>query len=92
MTSFDQRREERSHISNPIEYALDPHQIYELYDGGIENISKFGLCIVTSLQLKEDQEIYIRSPNSLPFHVARARWIEEYDHEHYKVGLEFVSS
>ena len=92
MTSFDQRREERSHISNPIEYALDPQQIHEVHDGGIENISKHGLCIVTSLQLIEDQEIYIKSPNSLPFHMAQVRWIEKYDHEQYKVGLEFVSS
>ena len=91
MTSFDQRREERTYISNPIEFALDPHQIYELYDGIIENISKLGLCMVTSLQLKEDQEIYIRSPNSLPFHVAQVCWIEEYDHKHFKVGLQFIS-
>jgi len=90
MTSFDQRTDERAQISNPIEYALDPNELYEIHDGVIENISKVGMCIFTPLELKEGQEIYIKNPTGLPFQTAKVRWIEQYDHEYYKVGLEFV--
>ena len=48
------------------------------------------MCIFTPLELKEDQEIYIKNPTGLPFQTAKVRWIEQYDHEYYKVGLEFV--
>lgn len=90
MTSFDQRSEERTQVSKPINYTLNSEQRNAFNDGIIENISKGGMCIFTPLELKEDQEIYIKNPTGLPFQTAKVRWIEQYDHEYYKVGLEFV--
>jgi hypothetical protein len=90
MTSFDKRRGERSCIHCQIEYLLDTFTGGESFEGIIDNVSEYGVCLITSYPLKEGQEIAIKEDLGLPSKTAIVCWVEKHDEGHYTVGLDFI--
>jgi hypothetical protein len=87
---MDRREEERYEYPHEIEYVTDPLTTYEVYKAVAVNISKSGLCMLTSNTLIEGQEITIKSVVPAPSQTAIVIWIERLNDFYYKVGLKFI--
>ena len=56
----EKRKSNRKSIMKPIEYFLVPSIIGKTCDGLIMDISDFGVCLLTTCQLKDRQRIIIK--------------------------------
>ena len=90
MTQHNKRDYRRRYVGKVIEYVMVPATTDEALDGIIFDISKTGMSILTTAQLKEDQKILIKGEISVPSHTATVRWIKQYYNLYYKVGLKFI--
>ena len=87
---IEKRRSNRKLIMKPIEYFLVPSIIGKTFDGLIMDISDYGVCLLTTSQLKDRQRIIIEDKSCSSEKVAIVRWSEKYDDMFYKIGLEFT--
>ncbi len=88
MTSFDRRKDERVSIESKVEYVLNFTDDEEFH-GDIVDISAFGLCFNTTVELREGQEIIFKNIFPSGHQTATVVWIEKTDNNYYRVGLEF---
>jgi hypothetical protein len=86
----DQRKENRNDIVGVIEYTLNSLHENDTFDGVISNISKSGLCLLTTNFLNKDQKITIKNNKYNPNQSAIVRWSDRNSSLYCKVGLEFV--
>ena len=88
MTSFDRRKHGRIDFESEIEYVLN-HTDKVFYKGNIVNVSESGLCLNTSTELREGQEIIFKDILPAGYQTATVVWIEKTDGNYYMVGLQF---
>ena len=88
MTSFERRKRDRFYLESKIKYVLNRTDEV-LLKGDIVNISAFGLCFNTAMELREGQEIIFKDILPNYYETATVVWIEKTDSEYYKVGLQF---
>ena len=89
MSLFYSARHDRSNVNLKIEFVLDPFNPDDDFEGMVENISETGFCLITSVPLKEGQEITIKSLVYLPSQVAVVCWAQPHE-EGCRCGLKFV--
>ena len=88
MTSFERRINGRSDLESKVEYGLN-YKDEVFLEGDIVNISQSGLCLNTSTELREGQEIIFKDILPAGYQTATVVWIEKTDGNYYLVGLQF---
>jgi hypothetical protein len=88
MTLFDRRKHGRIDFENKMEYVLN-YRDEVFLEGNIVNISSCGLCLNTSTELREGQEIIFKDILPGGHQTATVVWIEKTDDNYYMVGLQF---
>jgi hypothetical protein len=88
MTLFDRRKHGRVNFESKMDYAFNLKDEM-LLEGNIVNISASGLCLNTSTELKEEQEIIFKDILPGGYQTATVVWTEKTDDNCYMVGLQF---
>jgi len=88
MTSFERRKNGRAVLESKVEYVLN-YKDEVFLEGDIVNISESGLCLNTSTELKEGQEIIFKDILLAGYKTANVVWIDKTDDNYYTVGLQF---
>jgi hypothetical protein len=70
---------------------MELHPGDTLSNGAIVNVSKSGICLLTTKTLNKGENILIKSDDSAPAQKATVRWCRQYKNCHYRTGVEFVS-
>jgi hypothetical protein len=87
----EKRRHRRSEASYFTGYLMELQPGGAVLNGVIANISKSGVCLLTSKALNEGESILLKSDDSSPAQKAAVRWCRQYKNFHYRAGLEFVN-
>ena len=91
MDLSDRRRHRRKYLANALECELkQPHQ-EEMFDCVAANISKSGICLITTNPLQDGQEVTMKNHIFPSPRTATVRWTEKYQSLYFKAGLEFAS-
>jgi hypothetical protein len=88
MISFERRKRDRFSLDSKIKYTLDGTR-EALLEGNLVNISAFGLCFNTTMELSKGQKIIFRDVLPNYHDTATVVWTEKTDGDCYKVGLQF---
>jgi len=88
MPSFDRRIHDRFFREGKIEY-VSIHDDDVVLEGEIININQIGLCLNTSTELREGQEILFKDNQPNDRQTAVVLWVEKIDGNYYAVGLQF---
>lgn len=90
MIAFDKRRHIRYDTISEVQYVLNRMHSEEIFDGVIVNISKSGICLLTTNPLNKGQDITIKSKFPATPQTATVRWSTKYHDLYYKAGLELI--
>jgi c-di-GMP-binding flagellar brake protein YcgR len=88
MPSFERRKYERVNLESKIEYVLN-HTDEVFLEGEIVNLSQFGLCFNTYIELREGEEIIFKDNLPNDYQTAMVVWIEKTAGNYYMVGAQF---
>lgn len=89
---FSERRQyKRFNIIDSTIHVLDSMNKDVLFNGAIDNFSKYGLCIMTQRPLKKGQEITIKDEFIAQTQTATVRWSKNYNGRYYKAGLQLMA-
>jgi c-di-GMP-binding flagellar brake protein YcgR len=88
MTSFERRQDGRVDLESKVEYVLN-YTDQVVLEGNIVNVSAFGLCLYTSTELREGQEIIFKDILPNDHQTGIVVWIEKTGNNYYMVGLQF---
>ena len=86
----DKRRHTRHLFFHTIEYCSGPPSPDAVCHGSSINISESGMCMYSTRQLGEGEDIEIMNALPVPYRKATTRWVVRYFQDLYKIGLVFI--
>ena len=91
METWDRRRHERKDIVKATTCVFNQHPIpNEPFDCIVADISKSGVCLLTTIPIREGQEVTVMNHIFTSPQSAIVRWSKQYNTLYYRYGLEFL--